>query len=176
MSDSSGTGVPPGQPALAEAAPAPQEGTHRSERANGEAAARRLWDLWCQGQRPDLDEFLAQAGALSPAELVAVVQIDQRARWERGEHCTSEVYLKAHPSLCDDLDAALDLVYGEFLLREELGDAPRLSDFQQRFPEFADALAMQVEMHQALEAGATSMLGRGAASGTTVPPRLQAGS
>src|SRR5437764_8142479 len=84
-----------------------------AQRGNEDASARHLWDLWCQGQRPDLDEFLTQAGDLTATALVAVLQIDQRARWERGERRLSEAYLKAHPRVCDDLDAALDLVYGE---------------------------------------------------------------
>src|SRR6516165_5706752 len=99
--------------------PAPMESVPGPAPADG--AADRLCRLWQQGGRPDLDAFLATAGPLPPAQLAAVLRVDQRLRWQAGERVTAEDYLRRHPAVAADPDGALDLVYGEFLLRERLG-------------------------------------------------------
>src|SRR5262245_59342518 len=83
-----------------------------------ESAAERLLWLWEQKKRPDLDALLAAAGPLSPDELAEVLRLDQRQRWERGERIPAEDYLARYPALGNSPEAALDLIYGEFLLRE----------------------------------------------------------
>jgi hypothetical protein len=60
----------------------------------------------------------------------------------------------------------LDLVYGEFILREEMGEAPAVADYLARFPELADALGRQFELHGALAAGSLSL----SAAGNDAPP------
>ena len=52
--------------------------------------------------------------------------------------------------LRDSVQAGCDIVYGEYLLREQLGERPALDDFQRRFPGHADLLARQVQVHHAL--------------------------
>src|SRR5262249_34236328 len=47
-------------------------------------------------------------------------------------------------------ELALDLIYAEFLLREELGEHPTLEDYTARFPELAEELRAQIDLHQAL--------------------------
>jgi tetratricopeptide (TPR) repeat protein len=42
------------------------------------------------------------------------------------------------------------LIYREYLLREELGEKPSLTGFRERFPEHAERLKIQVELHSAL--------------------------
>ena len=60
-------------------------------------------------------------------------------------------YLREFPSLRDDPEAAIEVIYGEFLLREEVGEAPELGEYQRDHPEYAAQLAIQVELHRALE-------------------------
>ncbi len=115
-----------------------------------ERAAGQLLRLWRAGERPDVRDFLARAGPLAPAELAAVLLIDQRERWERGERPPAETYLNAYPCLREAPDAALDLVYGEFFLREERGEAPALDEYLRRFPEYAGPLRLQAELHLAM--------------------------
>src|SRR5262249_18507890 len=50
-----------------------------------------------------------------------------------------------------DADQAFLLIYGEFLLRQELGETPTLDEYLQRFPEWADWLRQQDEFHKAVE-------------------------
>jgi WD40 repeat protein/serine/threonine protein kinase len=110
----------------------------------------QLWHLWRQGHRPDVASFLARAGDVAPGQLVAVLLIDQRERWQAGETIVVEQYLRRFPLLEDNRDALLDLVYGEFLLREQQGDTPPLADYQRRFPQVADHLGQQLEFREAL--------------------------
>jgi hypothetical protein len=109
-----------------------------------------LWALWRDGQRPDVDAFLAQAGALAPAQVAAVLRVDQRERWQSGERVLAEHYLARHAAVRADREAALDLIFNECLLRERLGERPRIEEFADRFPEFADSLRDQMELHRAM--------------------------
>jgi serine/threonine protein kinase/WD40 repeat protein len=113
-------------------------------------ATQRLWQLWQQGQRPDVRQFLADAGDLGTEQIAAVLWTDQRQRWEGGERVPAEVYLQMCPALAADPECALELIYGEYLLREALGEAPTLAVFVQRFPQYAERLRQQIELHSAL--------------------------
>jgi serine/threonine protein kinase len=81
---------------------------------------------------------------------VAVLRADQEARWQAGERVPAEAYLAMHSSLPLDVEKALELVYGEFLLRESLGQMPTLDEYLRRFPQYASRLKQQVRLHQAL--------------------------
>jgi hypothetical protein len=119
-----------------------------------EEPARRLWQLWRQGQRPDVQQFLAGMGALSPPRLLAVLQVDQLQRWQAGERVPAEAYLHRFPAVQADREAAVELVFGEYVLREDLGESPALEEYQRRFPEHAARLKQQADLHQALGSGA----------------------
>jgi serine/threonine-protein kinase len=113
--------------------------------------AERLGQLWLQGHQPDLDEFLGMAGSLSPAQLAAAVRVDQAHRWRNGERILAEAYLRRFPQFSADLDSAIDLIYGEFILRERNGEQPDLGEYLERFPEHASVLEMQIELHRAIQ-------------------------
>jgi serine/threonine-protein kinase len=49
---------------------------------------------------------------------------------------------------------AFDLVYGEFLLREQSGESPPFESFNRRFPQFTQLLERQGKLHHAFEAEA----------------------
>ena len=46
--------------------------------------------LWAQRSRPSLDHFLKGAGRLSPAELGAILRVDQEHRFDLGERVATE--------------------------------------------------------------------------------------
>jgi tetratricopeptide (TPR) repeat protein/tRNA A-37 threonylcarbamoyl transferase component Bud32 len=64
-----------------------------------------------------------------------------------------EEYLARHPPLADDPEALLDLVYAEFVLREERGEAPTEEEYLRRFPRHAEQLRKQIGLHRALGTG-----------------------
>jgi WD40 repeat protein len=102
-----------------------------------ETAALKLWELWERGQRPDLAQFLSRASRLSSSELVAVLRTDQLKRWSSGEPVLVESYLSRYPAAGE---LTLDLVYGECLAREGLGETLSLAEYQHRFPQFSQSL------------------------------------
>jgi serine/threonine protein kinase/tetratricopeptide (TPR) repeat protein len=120
---------------------------------SGETPTGQLSCLWLCGQAPDVQEFLAALGPLDPAQVVALLRVDQRERWQRGERVAAEDYLQRFPALETDPESALEIVYGEWLLREELTETPALEEYQRRFPRHADRLRQQIDLRRALEDG-----------------------
>jgi serine/threonine protein kinase len=112
--------------------------------------AEQLSRLWREGQPPDVRQYLAGAGSLSPDQVVDVLRADQEARWQAGERVPAEAYLAMHPVLALDLEKAFELVYGEYLLREGLGQTPTQDEYLHRFPQYASRLKQQLQLHQAL--------------------------
>jgi WD40 repeat protein/tRNA A-37 threonylcarbamoyl transferase component Bud32 len=102
------------------------------------------------GPRPD-QEGLEKT--MSAAGLAVMLRADQRQRWLAGERVPVEDYLRRYPALAEDPEALLDLVYGEFVLREEVGDKPQGEEYLRRFPAHAAALGRQLQLHQALAGG-----------------------
>src|SRR5262245_4316424 len=119
--------------------------------------AQWLWQLWRQGQRPDVEAFLAGRD-LTPAERAAALLIDQRERWQVGDRRPAEAYLEMYPHLRDHFEYALELIYGEYLLAEERGESPQLHRYVERFPAFAERLRQQVALHQAMQSAAWESL------------------
>ncbi|MHC5544753.1 protein kinase domain-containing protein, partial [Singulisphaera rosea] len=80
-----------------------------------------------------------------------VILDDQRNRWRRGEPATVEDYLARFPTLGDDPEGLLDLIYNEVVLREERGQAASLGEYQARFPDLAAPLRDLFEIHGAID-------------------------
>ena len=73
-----------------------------------------------------------------------------RERWRRRDCVSAEYYLGAFPRVRADHEAALDVVYCEYLIRDGLGESPCITDYQRRFPELGPELGRQVDVHRAL--------------------------
>lgn len=83
------------------------------------------------------------------------LRIDQKQRWQSGERILVETYLQRFPGLADDTESLVDLVYGEFLLRESRGESPRLQEYLERFPQCSRQLEEQFKLHNAGAFGST---------------------
>jgi WD40 repeat protein/tRNA A-37 threonylcarbamoyl transferase component Bud32 len=116
-----------------------------------EALVQALEELWQQGEQPDPCAFLAARGICAPAQVAAVLACDQWQRWHAGQRVPAEDYLRRCPDLAADADAALELIYGEFLVRQALGEKPPQAEYLDRFPAFAPGLREQFALYQALE-------------------------
>jgi WD40 repeat protein/serine/threonine protein kinase len=79
---------------------------------------------------------------------------EQRRRWQRGDRIPVEAFLQRQPGLQADTETILDLIYNEFLLREERGEEPQPAEYLQRFPHLATPLQVQFEVDRALAPGA----------------------
>src|SRR6516225_5935663 len=119
----------------------PVVSTSRPRDAGGKfGPAQQLENLWRQGQRPEVREYLGRQENLTSAQVVAVLCVDQQQRWHHGERVPAETYLKMHPCLTNAWADAFELIYSEFRLREESGEEPDMQDFLRRFPQYAAKL------------------------------------
>jgi WD40 repeat protein len=108
--------------------------------------------LWRQGQEPSALDFLAEADIRDPDRIVAVLRVDQWERGRLGQRVSAETYLDAFPAVRDQAEHAVELILSEYLLREDFGEEPALEEYLDRFPQYAGALELQLELHQAIGA------------------------
>ncbi len=113
-------------------------------------ADQRFWSLWRQGRPPDLRSFLASLPPMPPEEAAAVIAIDQFEQWRLGKRIPAEEYLRLLGDGPGLEQASGDVVYGEYLIREQLGELPSIDEYKLRFPALAALLTRQAEVHLAL--------------------------
>jgi serine/threonine-protein kinase len=75
-------------------------------------------------------------------------ELDRRLR--AGEACDAETLLAAHPALAGQSDAALELIYTEFVVREQLGQRPDAAAWLDRFPQWRPQLEELFQVHRAV--------------------------
>jgi serine/threonine protein kinase len=85
----------------------------------------------------------------SPAQLVRQLRDEQARCWRQGQPVAVETYLQRFPTLANDPDAILDLIYNEFSQRVLLGHNPQPDDYLARFPRLRERLERQFAVHQA---------------------------
>jgi hypothetical protein len=90
-----------------------------------------------------LHDVLARAGELTPLELVEVLSVDQHVRWQAADRVPVEQYLQHYTALVQEPAAACELVYGEFLLRQQREEAPDFREYLQRFPQLAERICLK---------------------------------
>jgi WD40 repeat protein/tetratricopeptide (TPR) repeat protein len=86
----------------------------------------------------------------TPEETLAALLSEQRQCWQRGERVKVESLLRKLPAGRADNEALLDLIYQEFLFREERGEKPDVTGYQRRFPHLAEQLQVQFEADREL--------------------------
>jgi serine/threonine-protein kinase len=122
--------------------------------------------------RLDLGDLEARCQRLPLPRLVEALREDQARRWRSGQGLPAETYLSAFPALAASPEDALVLVWGEALQRFEAGDAPRLEEFRARFPQHADALALQFDLQSRLASAAGALTLAPRQPGVAAGPRL----
>jgi tetratricopeptide (TPR) repeat protein len=107
------------------------------------------------------------------AQLMELVRADQRQHWEKADRILAETYLQRHPALQSDPALAVEIVYHEILLREELGETFRLDEYLERFPQLTSQLKPLFEVHHALEAENSGDTSSGPGDSLVTPPETQ---
>jgi hypothetical protein len=82
---------------------------------------------------------LASLQSLDPADRLEWIRADQKQRWAAGKRVPMEAYLSL-PVIGASGDLAIDLIYSEYLLRQERREAPDPEEYLRRFPQHADPL------------------------------------
>ena len=94
---------------------------------------------------------IENADELGPRELVAAIWEDQRRRIVGGEAIRAEEYLDCFPSLRDQAECAVDVIYGEFAVRTGAGESVEVGELIERFPEYSEQLEHQLRIRAALD-------------------------
>src|SRR5438874_10845963 len=84
--------------------------------------AQQLEDMWRHGEQPDVQDFIRRQEIQAPAQLVAVLCVDQWRRWQAGQRIAAETYLQMHPALAAAWADSFELVRAEFQIRQVLGE------------------------------------------------------
>jgi len=99
------------------------------------------------GSRLDPAEFLSRlrAGGEVPGARLAILRTDLSLRWDAGDRVSALWYLDRFPELGEDCLVAL--IYEEFCLLEEDGQAPETADFLARYSALAEPLRRVLDIH-----------------------------
>src|SRR5262245_52125523 len=103
----------------------------------------RFWYNW--------DAMTAPLTAAQEMELqlrLACAELKDRLR--TGEPVRAESIFAKFAAFAGNADAALEVIYTEWLTREELGQAPAAAEFFERFPQLRERLRRLFEVHDAL--------------------------
>jgi len=117
-----------------------------------EALAERYLRAIAGVGAPTLEAFLDATPDARPAEVAAVLRVELRRQWRRGERMPVQALLARFPQVATDRTAAIDLIYTECLLREEAGEELVAHEYVRRYPEYADDLSTQIAIHLQLQA------------------------
>jgi hypothetical protein len=140
-----------------------------------EGILHRFEHAWKRGERPAIKDYLALIEQDRRALLIELVHEDLEQRLHLGEPVRVEAYLAEYPELASDAPAAADLLAAEFVLREKRGEAPRLEEYQNRFPEHAQILPQRVadQRDRALGRAESPPNGKMGSELPTLPPGVQ---
>ena len=109
----------------------------------------KLEAAWGRGEPPNLVQWVNETEELPVSNLAVLVSEDFRYRRQSGQDCQVESYFQTFPQLQEE-SAAVDLIYVEYLLREESGETPTEQEYAERFPDHEEAIRRQLQLHQLL--------------------------
>lgn len=126
------------------------------------------------GKPADLGRFLSDIAQLEPSERASRLRLDQRGRWLRGERVLAEEYLNRRSQWCAEHETALDIIYQEYVLRQEQGERPQVEEYLARFPQYREQLERLLALDCELAAGPPKPE-EGSSAGARAPAIISAG-
>jgi serine/threonine protein kinase len=137
-------------------------------------AVQLLEDEWQRHGEVQFDHFWTEARGQSTVDsenavalLAELVKADLRCRFENGQTPAVAEYLDQFPELGAADSHVLSLVYEEFCLNEEHGNAPDVESFCNRYPDWKSSLVSQLQYHH--------LFSRAAGRRPSLPPFPEAG-
>jgi tetratricopeptide (TPR) repeat protein/predicted Ser/Thr protein kinase len=95
---------------------------------------------------PSVNEAILAARTWPRPHWLDLVRRDQCERWRSGDKVPAEVYFNLLPELRATREDAIVLVCGEMHLRREVGDSFMFEEYQTRFADLRNDLALQFEI------------------------------
>src|SRR5262249_37422352 len=113
-----------------------------------ESVLNRFDQAWRAGSPPAIGEFLPSTSAMTSAArrelLEELVKIDLEYRWRSqsrtGKPWLLEGYVQKHPELGPLNQLSVELISGEYWVRQHWGDRPAHEEYARRFPQQASKL------------------------------------
>src|SRR6516165_2559813 len=113
-----------------------------------ETLLNRFDQAWRAGTPPTINEFLPSASAMTSAArrelLEELVKIDLEYRWRSqsraGKPWLLEQYVQKHPELGPLNQLSVELISGEYWVRQHWGDRPTHQEYVTRFTQQASKL------------------------------------
>jgi eukaryotic-like serine/threonine-protein kinase len=103
-------------------------------------------------ETPGLDPSSTLSPSAAAADALAAQLTGEMAElWRKGERRLTEEFLSRHPELCDEPEAAVQLIYEEICLRQEDGEDSAESDVLARFPLWRDKLEVVLDCQRLLQ-------------------------
>ena len=75
---------------------------------------------------------------------------EMRHRWQCGQEPRAEEFFARRPEITENPEAAVELIYEEYCLRESAGHAGVEADILKRFPQWATPLRVMLDCHRRL--------------------------
>lgn len=98
----------------------------------------------------NINQLRFSAFELQSPECLAEVRtaLDElEVRIRRGDKASCESIFVAFPQICQDKEAVLEVIYTEFVLRQELGQELKVNDWINRFPQWSHDLEELFQVH-----------------------------
>lgn len=99
-----------------------------------------------------IDELSSDTPLAEEAEAVlctACAELDRRLR--SGDPCRAEEIFQTWPELAKHTESALEVIYTEFLAREESGETLSVAEYLARFPQWRKRLEQLLKLHTVFE-------------------------
>ena len=87
----------------------------------------------------------------SPEDLASRLADEMSAAWHAGQRRSTEEFLRQYPELLQEPEAAIRLIYEEYCLRAEVGEAASASEIVRRFPQWRTQLEVLLDCHRLLD-------------------------
>ncbi|HTI51842.1 MAG TPA: serine/threonine-protein kinase [Planctomycetaceae bacterium] len=125
----------------------------------------RFLNVWETGNSPpDLAAFLPTAApAVRRMTLIELIKVDLEYRWQSRRPRPLTDYVREFPELADDLPP--DLVYEEFHIRKQAGEAVDVEEYLARFPQQARELERLFGWQGAADVSTALFSGRSSTAG-----------
>ncbi len=104
----------------------------------------RFEAAWRRGEPPAIDDFLPSKSDQRIDVLVDLIHVDMEQRLDRGEGIEVEQYIASYPELAAEKATVLDLIAGEYRLRQARDPQLTVPRFAERFPEYREDLALRL--------------------------------
>ncbi len=118
----------------------------------------RFEEAWRLGERPLIDDYLAEVGADRNEVVVELVHAELEFRLKAGEPVRVEGYQERYPEeLASDQGSLVELIVTEWSIRCRIGPDPVDAEYQTRFPSLFDAVVERRELRSVKPTGASSL-------------------